>query len=328
MKILFIGLGSIGQRHLRNLLRLGDFDYYAYRTRNLLLPDEFKHVKIHIIKDLSEIEFIKPQLCIIAAPPTIQQNVLPIIIKKGIDFFVEKPIGNDLYTLQELLPIVKEKKIISMVGYNLRYHPVYKRLQEIVKQKRLGNIVSVRSVVGQYLPDWHPSEDYRKGYSANKNLGGGAVLDLIHELDFVYSLFGKVDQIKSFTTKKSHLEIDVEDVAEIILKFKSGILGSVHVDYVDRKGQRNGMILGDEGTVKYDLLKSEIILTNQDGSEQIETFDFERNDMYKNELTDLFKSISSRTQLKNNFESGLEVLSYALEAKNQYSKSLISPTHK
>ena len=246
---------------------------------------------------------------------------MPTIINNGIDFFIEKPIGNDINLLQELLPIVKEKKIISMVGYNLRYHPVHKRLVEIITQGTLGNISSIRSVVGQYLPDWHPHEDYRKGYSANKKLGGGAILDLIHEFDFVYSLFGNVNNIKAFTGKNSHLEIDVEDVAEVIMKFESGILGSVHVDYVNRRGQRDGMILGDEATVKYDLLKSEIIITKKEGTEIIESFDFVRNDMYRNEFIDLIDAIKTRTELKNNFEAGLQVLSYLYYFSSVFSRT-------
>jgi predicted dehydrogenase len=316
MKILFIGLGSIGQRHLRNLLTLGNFEYYAYRRRNLVLPEEFQDVKITVINDLSELERIKPQLCILAAPPIVQQEVLPILVENSIDFFVEKPIGIDLMVLQNLLPIVKEKEIISMVGFNLRYHPIHKRLSQIIDQGLLGNISSIRSVVGQYLPDWHPQEDYRYGYSANKNLGGGAILDLIHEIDFVYSLFGTVNELKSFSSRTSHLEIDVEDVAEIIMKFATGILGSVHVDYVNRRGQRDGMILGDEASVKYDLLKSELTITYKNGIEKIERFDFVRNDMYRNELCDLLNAIGSRVELKNNFAEGLEVLSYATTALN------------
>lgn len=314
MKILFIGLGSIGQRHLRNLLTLGNFEYYAYRKRNLVLPEEFQDVKFTVINDLSELETIKPQLCILAAPPIVQQEVLPIIVRNGIDFFVEKPIGIDLKLLQKLLPMVKEKKIISMVGYNLRYHPIHKRLSQIIDQGILGNISSIRSVVGQYLPDWHPQEDYRLGYSANKHLGGGAILDLIHEIDFVYSLFGKVNDLKSVSSKISHLQINVEDVAEIVMKFASGILGSVHVDYVNRRGQRDGMILGDEASVKYDLLKSELTIMYKNGVDEIERFNFIRNDMYRNELSDFLNSISSRVELKNNFSEGLEVLSYATTA--------------
>jgi predicted dehydrogenase len=316
MKILFIGLGSIGQRHLRNLLTLGTFEYYAYRRRNIELPEEFKDIKITLINDLSELEKIKPQLCIISAPPIVQQEVLPIIIKNGIDFFVEKPIGIDLKGLQDLLPIVKEKEIISMVGYNLRYHPIHKRLMQLIGQGVLGNICSIRSVVGQYLPDWHPHEDYRFGYSANKKLGGGAILDLIHEIDFVYSLFGKVNELKSFSAKTSHLEIDVEDVAEIIMKFASGVLGSVHVDYVNRRGQRDGMIVGDEASVKYDLLKSELTIIHKDSLEEVEKFDFARNDMYRNELSDLLNAVVSRVELINNFAEGLEVLGYATRALN------------
>jgi predicted dehydrogenase len=316
MKILFIGLGSIGQRHLRNLLTLGEFEYFAYRKRNYKLPQEFENVNISIINSLTDIPNLNLDFCIIAAPPIVQQEVLPIIISNGLDFFIEKPIGPDLGVLKKLIPVIIKKQIISMVGYNLRYHPIHNRLIEILKDGTLGNISAIRSVVGQYLPDWHPNEDYRNGYSANRKLGGGVILDLIHEIDFVYSLFGKVIDLKSFYAKTSHLEIDVEDIAEIIMKFDSGIIGSVHLDYINRNGQRNGTILGDEASLNYDLLKSEIIILHKNGIREVEVFEFVRNNMYLNELTDFLYAVHSRNELSNNFAAGLEVLSYAERALN------------
>lgn len=314
MKILFVGLGSIGQRHLRNLLQLGDFEYYALRKRNLPLPEEFNHVNINTLNDISEIALINPDLCVIAAPPTFQQELLPTIVNNGSNFFIEKPIGKNLALLKKLIPVINQKDIISMVGFNLRFHPVFVKLKEIIDAGTLGNIVSIRAAVGQYLPDWHPTEDYTKGYSANKHLGGGVVLDLIHEIDFVYGLLGPIEQVKAFTAKNSHLMMDVEDVAEIIVKFNSGILGSIHLDYVHRNGIRDGQIIGDLGSLTYSLLKSEITITNKEGKEEKYSFDFIRNDMYLNEFKTLFNCIKEKKQPINNFESGVKVLSYALTA--------------
>lgn len=314
MKILFIGLGSIGQRHLRNLMQIGFFEFYALRKRNHPLPEEFSCIDIKVINEINEIAEIKPNLCIIAAPPSFQQEVLPVVVNNGINFFIEKPIGVDITSLEKLTPIINQKNIISMVGFNLRFHPLFFKLKDIINSGILGNIVSIRAIVGQYLPDWHPLEDYTKGYSANKHLGGGAVLDLIHELDFVYGLMGPVKEVKAFTAQNSNLKIDVEDVAEIILRFKSGVLGSVHMDYVHRNGIREGLIIGDMGSVSYDLIKSEIIFTDKDGKIEKICYDFTRNDMYINELKKLLECIEKKQNPENNYESGIEVLKYASTA--------------
>lgn len=319
MKVLFIGLGSIGQRHLRNLLQLGTFEIYAYRVRSNPLPDEFEYINVNQVYDLGQLSMVKPDLCIIASPPTVQERVLPFVINAGCNFFIEKPIATMLDGLNNLLEKVEKQKLTTMVGYNLRYHPVYKKLTELLAGKIIGNIVSVRASVGQYLPDWHPSEDYRLGYSANQSLGGGVILDLIHEIDFVYSLFGEVVEVKAMISTKSSLEIDTENTSEILIKFRNGILGQIHLDYVQRKPMRNGIIIGDRGTVLYDLLENEVIVTNQDGVKEKYRYDFQRNDMYIKELKDFIQAIRTKTELPNNFKAGINVLKIALQAKSDAS---------
>lgn len=316
MKVLFLGLGSIGQRHLRNLLQLGTFEIYAYRMRNYPLPEEFEGIHISNVPELGHLSLIKPDLCIIASPPSVQEHVLPYVIDAGCNFFIEKPIATKLDGLYGLLEKVEKQKLTTMVGYNLRYHPVHQKLSKLLADKAIGNITSVRASVGQYLPDWHPNEDYRLSYSANKDLGGGVILDLIHEIDFVCSLFGKVKDVKAMYAKNSGLQMNTEDTAEILIRFANGILGQVHLDYVQRKASRNGLIIGDEGTIHYDLLSNEVIVINQDGEKEKSYFEFQRNDMYMNEFKDLLQAITDKTELPNNFKAGLEILGTALKAKN------------
>jgi predicted dehydrogenase len=316
MNILIIGLGSIGQRHLRNLCKLGDFNYYAYRRRGNVLPEEFEHLQIQTYNDLEVALAQGIDLCVITAPPAVQQEVLPVVVKAGCHFFVEKPIAPSLKGMGEVLKKVQEKKLKSLVGYNLRFHPVHAKIKSVLEARSLGNVTNISASVGQYLPDWHPYEDYRNGYSARKDLGGGVALDLIHEIDFVCSFFGKASEVMGMTAKLSHIEIETEDTCDLLIRFESGVIGNIHVDYVQRRPFRNGMIIGDEATLTYDLITCEVKVLYKDGSDEITYFhNYNRNDMYLEEMSALLRSIETGIDHPSNFASGLEVLEIALSAK-------------
>lgn len=318
MNILFIGLGSIGQRHLRNLSKLGDFKYHAYRRRGKPLPNEFDNIQIQTHADIDNALSHHIDLCIISAPPVVQHEVLPIVVNAGCHFFIEKPIAHTLNGMEDILKNVQTKKLKSLVGFNLRFHPIHKKIQAILNDGILGNISHIQASVGQYLPDWHPYEDYRQGYSAREELGGGVTLDLIHEIDFVYSFFGKPIEIKGMTGKKSHIEINTEDTCDILLRFESGIIGNVHLDYVQRCPFRNGHIIGDEASLIYDIGASKVEVLFKDGSTEITSFNnFNRNDMYVNEMKALLDSIETGVDYPSNLASGLEVLKIAITVKGQ-----------
>src|ERR1700730_12583295 len=134
-----------------------------------------------------------------------------------------------------------------MVAYNLRWHPGLIRQRELVHQDAVGRIVAVRAEVGEYLPDWHPGEDYRRGYSARADLGGGPVLTMSHELNALCWVFGAPSRITGIAAHASSLEIDTEDVADFVLQFPAGFLGSLHVDYVRRPAGRSLEVVGEEG---------------------------------------------------------------------------------
>ena len=316
MNIIFFGLGSIGKRHFRNLLLIPkQFNFFAYRVRKNPLPDDLQN--IIIVDDLQDIKSLKIDLAIISSPPSVQENIINFVVKYSINFYVEKPIGVNYSNLHPLLKEVKQKKLISMVGFNLRAHPVHNEIKKIINQDLLGNIVSVRSMVGQYLPDWHPDEDYSRGYSANKTLGGGVLLDLTHELDFVYSLFGDFSAYKAFFGKLSSLNTDTEDIAEIIIEFKNNIFGSVRLDYIQTFPQREGQIIGENATLFYDLINSKIEIFNKNGLSFSKEFgDFDRNEMYLTQMKLMIESVENKTFVKNDFESGLKILKLVNDLKS------------
>ena len=127
-----------------------------------------------------------------------------------------------------LINICQSKKIALMTAYNLRFQPSLQEFRKQIKQQRIGKILSVRVEVGQYLPNWRPESDYRKGVSAQKKLGGGVLLELSHEIDYISWIFGDYKWVKAHISKQSNLEIDVEDTAYLLLGFKPDKYGQHH----------------------------------------------------------------------------------------------------
>jgi predicted dehydrogenase len=317
-RILLVGLGSIGQRHLRNLQTFGTFEYVALRSRGQPLPDEFSALPLRVVTTLDEAVAAQPDVAFLCAPSTAHPAVLGRLVRETrCHVFIEKPMAPSLEGLADCARLLEEQGRKSLVGYNLRCHPVWTVVQDAVRQRVLGQVSHARVSVGQYLPDWHPHEDYRHGYSASRRLGGGVMLDLIHEIDLLYSWFGKPEVVKAVAGKISALDIDTEDTAEILCRFTSGVIGSIHMDYVQRVPMRTGAIVGDEGTLTYDLLKPECQVHRPGVPPAVYAFpEFVRNDMYVAELTRFFEAIRGDTPCSPSLREGIDVLEIALRAKH------------
>src|SRR5215472_11850126 len=226
MKALVVGLGGIGQRHTRNLRALlGDgVQISAYRVRRqthvvtaALGADRDRNVEleygIRTFCDLQDALGRKPDLAFICNPSSLHVPVALACVQAGCDIFVEKPLSDSLCGIGELVQTAGDRRSIAMVGYQLRFHPCLKALSETVKSGILGNLLGVRATIGEYLPNWHPYEDYRQMYASRADLGGGVVLSQIHEFDYLYSLFGLPTTIYAIGGHWSHFEINVEDTA-------------------------------------------------------------------------------------------------------------------
>jgi predicted dehydrogenase len=170
---------------------------------------------------------------------------------------VEKPLSDSLDGVPELLERASQR--VLMVGYNLRFHPGLQRLRELLHAGAIGPPISLRAECGEYLADWHPWEDYRTSYSGRKALGGGPVLTFSHELDTVYWLLGSPSSVTAVTSHASALEIDTEDLAEIVLLYTSGLVASVHVDYVRRPPRRQLEIVGEQGVLRWEYESNRVL---------------------------------------------------------------------
>ena len=252
MKFLIAGLGSIGRRHFRNLIALGEKDIVLLRSHRATLPaDELAGYPVDT--DIhSALTKHKPDAVIVANPTSLHMDIAIPAAEEGCAILLEKPISNSLDRLDELQKAAEKSGSKILVGFQFRYHPTLNKARELIQQNALGQILTVHAHWGEYVPQWHPWEDYRQSYAARADLGGGVIRTLTHPLDYLRYLIGEVESLWSFNGHVSSLEMDVEDVAEIGLKFASGAMGGVHLNYVQRPPVHRLEIVGTDGTVRWD----------------------------------------------------------------------------
>ena len=204
------------------------------------------------------------------------------------------------------------------MGCNWRFHPCIKKIKDILIKNEIGKIYSVQVESNSYLPDWHPYEDYTKGYAAKKELGGGISLTCIHELDFLYWYFGKVDEVFSVTKKQSQLKINTDDISIMILKFKKNILGEIHLDYFQRPDFKKCKIIGSKGTLYWDSIINEVKFYSNNKNKwikKIEVKKYEKNQMYIDEILHFLKSVKNMKKTINPLNDGVKTLEISLAAK-------------
>lgn len=280
------GLGSIGRRHLRNLLALGERDILLYRTHHGTLPDD-ELASFPVETDLAAALAKKPDAVIISNPTAYHLEVAIPSAHAGCHLLLEKPVSDRIDGRTDALnKVVAEKGVKVLVGFQFRFHPVLVQIKDLLHSGNLGKPLSVRAHWGEYLPGWHPWEDYRKGYAARKDLGGGVVNTLCHPLDYLRWIFGEVDSLAAMTGQVSRLDLDVEDVAEILLNFNSGVIGSVHLDYYQQPPAHWMEINAEGGHIRWDNATAEAqIYSVQDQTWQklAPPEGFERNQMFLEE---------------------------------------------
>jgi len=251
MRFLIAGLGSIGRRHFRNLISFGEKDIVLLRSHHATLPDDELN-GYPVETDLSEaLKKYKPDAAIIANPTALHLDVAIPSANAGCSILIEKPISNSLDRLDQLESTFGKGGGRLLVGFQFRFHPTLQKAAQLLRDNAIGKPVSFHAHWGEYLPNWHPWEDFKQGYAARPDLGGGVILTLTHPLDYLRMLLGEVDSLWSFTSA-SNLGLEVEDAAEIGLKMKNGALGSVHLDYNQQPPSHRWEMVGSNGTMKWD----------------------------------------------------------------------------
>ena len=242
MKLLVIGAGSIGRRHAANAATLADeaaiFD---------LNPELAVQADLQTFESLDSALGWGADGIIIATPHTTHIELAHKAVESGAHALIEKPISNTIEGVEEFLDLAKEKNKSVYVVCNMRFHPAVKTLHENLP--RVGQTYYARAQYGNYLPNMRPDADYKKLYCAHKDQGGGVVLDVIHEIDYLTWFFGPISSIFCDGEKCSDLDIDVEDYASIIARHENGVRTEIHMDYLQQCKRRGCEIVGSKGTL-------------------------------------------------------------------------------
>jgi len=316
MKFLITGCGSIGTRHLKNLQSLNAGELMIFDIDRERSEKAGETYGARSVTDFAEALAEQPDAVLICTPTSLHIDYALSAARSGSHLFIEKPLSHSMEGVEELL--TASLKSVVLVGCNFRFHWGMQFVHELIEESKIGRVLFADAEFGQYLPDWHLWEDYHRGYSASKALGGGIILDSIHELDYLYWLFGKATEVYCAADKLSNLDIDVEDTAEIILRFAGGVMTRVHLDYLQRAYTRTLKIVGETGTIDWSFTDNCVRwYSSQDKQwhdSQRET-PYNVNEMYMEEIKHFLRCISSEETPLANAQDGKYILEMALAAK-------------
>jgi predicted dehydrogenase len=328
MKFLIAGLGSIGRRHLRNLIALGEKDILLLRTFRSTLPDE-ELAEFPVETDIKAALAHRPDAVIVSNPTACHLDVAIPAATAGCHLLLEKPISHSLDRLDELRVAVAGSGVQVLIGYQFRFHPGLQQAKRLLVEGAVGRILSLHAHWGEYLPGWHPWEDYRTGYSARADLGGGVVLTLSHPIDYLRWLAGEVQALWAFTASQSDLHLEVEDTAVVGLRFENGILGSLHLDYNQRPPAHRLEIIGTHGTLRWDNGDGAVTLYSARESAAQSDMQpawqiypaspgsvFERNEMFLAEMRHFLAVVRGETAPACTLEDGVQAQKLAFEVLN------------
>ena len=332
MNILIIGLGSIGQRHLRNILKLyPDTKIYAYsrkfKTPLLNNVNQASHrplknrYKINYINNLRNLVRLNLSAAFICSPSSLHIDESILLLKQDINIFVEKPLGSSEKKLKTLERLIKTKNKITMIGFQLRFCPIIKKLKKIINNKSFGNLKYLSVHHGEHIKNFHKYENYKNSYAAKKELGGGVILTQIHELDYMLYLLEdyKIKKIISLNSKISNLNINVEDTLNSIFLFtnkKIELICNLHLNYYEQPGKRLINLVFENGKIQADLNQKKIIYEGKN-RKKTEKFPYDRNDLFISEIKFFLNHVERNKKIDNsmNLSNGIRTLKLAMKLK-------------
>lgn len=333
MKALFIGLGSIGQRHLRNMRELlgDDLVAIAYRARSdspVLGPGsrviEGKSVEeeygVETFSTLEGALQTRPDVAIICNPTGLHVATAYKCADAGCHLLIEKPLSDRPSGIDSLMSVIRKSGLVAAVGFQMRFHPGIVALRDLVRSGDLGAAVSASLAIGEYLPNWHPWEDYRGGYAAVSSLGGGALATQSHEFDYAALLFGPPRSVFAVGGQLSDLDLDVEDVVSVLADHGDGgkqLPVVYNLDYVRRSPVRKCEVVFQRGVAELDLLANTLKINGAADSDTrtLEWPGFDRNELFVKEMQDFLGAVGGATLKGASIDDGMANVSVIDAAK-------------
>jgi len=260
-RLLIVGYGSIGRRHVRIARALLPYaDIRILPNKPLESTPEYAN---SCVSNLHEALAFSPQAAVIASPSTFHMQSAQPLAEAGVHLLVEKPLAANIEGVGKLIATCESRNLVLMTAYNLRFLPSLQKYRALIQSGSIGKVISVRSEIGQHLSLWRPNLDYRQSVSASRKLGGGVLLELSHEIDYLRWIFGEVEWVLASLTKQSDLEIDVEDCAHLILGFDPDFNGrklvaNLSMDFIRQDTTRQCLAIGVQGSLRWCGLTGDI----------------------------------------------------------------------
>ncbi len=308
MKIVFFGLGSIGQRHVQILRKHFKHELYAFRSGNTAKGNV---LGIKEITTWADVDRLKPQAAFITNPTSEHMPTALKCARRGMKLFIEKPLSGSLKGVNELTDLCRKKNLTVYVAYCLRFHPVIQKMKELLKGKKIAH---ARVVCSSMLHQWRPARNLKKSYSARRAMGGGAILDLSHEFDYIRFLLGEIQSIKGVKGRMGHVTVDCEDFADALVTLDNGAQVNCHLNFASWDTARTIQIDFKDGFVKGDLIKNTVVYQTGRSSRSFK-FPMDRNAYLKRQTEYFFKNLDN-PGLMNNLPEAKALLRKILEFRN------------
>ena len=307
MKALVIGCGSIGRRHVSNLIASSRIESVIVCTRN---QDCLKDIDAgDKVETIASLETVEADFAIIANDTDKHLETALRLAGMGMDLFIEKPLSHNTDNIDLLKDMAEAKGIRISLGYNLRFLGIMEQIKELLSKSSLGKLYFAKIEVGQYLPLWREGTDYRNSYSVSADRGGGVALDLSHELDYMRYFFGEPLSWKVVRAKAGDLEMNAEDIFEGIYNFDGGFTCNVHMDCLQKNAKRYIRIEGEKGSIFCDLISKELRLSIDTAETVINNKNmFDMNKTYIDELDHFMDVVENRSNPAVTLQDGIEVL--------------------
>ena len=328
MKVLFIGLGSIGQRHLRILKNLHkkkiDIYYLSNSNSNLVIDDNLKAKKVKSLSKYYNIKKIKLSeiragfidLTFITNPPFLHINYALKMAKLKSNLFIEKPLSDNLKGIKLLINISKKNKIKIYSGYHLRFHPGIIKLKKLIVSKVLGKVISGLFYFGEYLPMTRTFVNYSKTHMAKKKFGGGATLSLSHQIDLCVHLLENLRLTYSSISKKSNLNINADDSCKIIFKDNRNSSFFLIQNFLDNPADIFIKLNFEKGFSEWNYHQKTLII--YENGKKIKKFFFkklERNHIFKKQIKFILHDLKEPYKLNRSFYESVDCLKIIKKAK-------------
>ncbi len=316
LRLAVLGCGSIGRRHLANLKAAG-LETLAYDPSPEVRAEVASKLGVPTVDALEAVWAGHPDAVLVTAPPNLHVPLALEAVRHGCHVFVEKPLSHSEAGLEQLLEESAERRLVTMVGCNMRFHPGPRMLKRLLTEGSIGEPLSARVETGSYLPGWRPWQDYRKSYSASTEWGG-AVLDCIHEIDLALWYFGPATVIGVGIRPATVIGLTTDGLAEILLNHASGTLSSVHLNFIERDYRRKCTVIGSRGTLNWDFGAGQVQIFGENGAlaEVISNpVGWSVNQMYQDELDHFVESVRAGRSTENPLSDGWSALKIALKAR-------------